>query len=185
MSIINYLIPTVAADIVGIFDEQFNQLFSTARPMKATVKLTSKTMDHPIETGSIRTDHKILNPIEIELPLIVSSFDYRDVYAAIREAYKRSSLLTILTNVTSYNNMIIDAMPHEEAPDMMDSISIALSLKEVFLVSSTTKYAPKDKTKVTTQKLGEQKPQAPKGSYLYRGGKSLADQVQSAISGGK
>lgn len=126
----------------------FGQMFANARPLKATVRETSKVMEHPVETGSMFSDFHIINPIEIDLPLLVvnksaggiaslfgagSNSNYATTYAQIRQAFINATPLTIKTRTGSYQNMIISDMPHEEEPEMFNAIVILLRLRQVLL----------------------------------------------------
>ena len=69
---------SVINSILGIPNStaSIGQLFIHARPMKATIRETSKVMEHPVETGVTLADHHIINPIEIDIPVIISSQYY-------------------------------------------------------------------------------------------------------------
>lgn len=128
------------------------QLFQNARPMRAIVRETSKVMEHPVENGVVLSDHHIINPIEIDIPLIVTSsstgilgqiigglgVNYSATYAQIRQAFQNATPLTVKTRTGAYNNMIIADMPHEEDPEMWDAITIFLHLKQVIYGDQTT-----------------------------------------------
>jgi hypothetical protein len=116
----------------------FGQMFANARPLKATVRETSKVMEHPIETGAVIADHHIINPVEIDLPMIVNSQFYAATYTQIRQAFVNATLLSVKTRVGTYSNMIITAMPHEEDADMYDAITIGLHLRQVLYVVAGT-----------------------------------------------
>ena len=132
------------------------QLFQNARPMKATVRETSKVMEHPVETGIMLSDHHIINPVEIDIPLIVTSSstgllgallgnlatNYAATYAQIRQAFYNATPLTVKTRTGAYSNMIIADMPHEEDPEMFDIITIALHLRQVLYAASLTNSPP-------------------------------------------
>src|SRR4051812_11635107 len=87
-------------DIVGIYDG-FNQVFADARPLKALLRETSKIMEHPAETGVTLADHHIINPVEIEIPLIITSDAYTATYQQIKTAFLAPALLTVKTPVNS------------------------------------------------------------------------------------
>jgi len=127
---------TSAQDVIGVFTQDSSiQLFVNARPIKAKVNTTASVMSHPVEDGTTITDHKVINPIEIELSMILSSSDYRSVYQSIKEVFEKSTLLTVQTRSGTYRSMIISAMPHDEDADLYDAIGLALKLNEVkFLV---------------------------------------------------
>lgn len=112
----------------------FGQMFASARPMKATIRETSRVMDHPVETGVILSDHHVINPVEIDLPLIVSSQFYAQTYGQIRQAFVNATPLSVKTRVGVYSDMIVADMPHEEEADAYDVITINLHLKQVLYV---------------------------------------------------
>ncbi|OWK36895.1 phage baseplate protein [Fimbriiglobus ruber] len=126
---------TILNSILGTSNAPaFGQLFANARPMKATVRETSKVMEHPVETGSMIADHHIINPVEIDLPLIISSQYYAATYNQIRQAFVNATALSVKTRVGIYSDMIVADMPHEEEADMYDVITINLRLKQVLYV---------------------------------------------------
>jgi hypothetical protein len=147
----------VTADVVGIFDSStFEQLYTGARPVKASVKTTAKVMQHPIEDGSSITDHRIIEPTEIELSTILNVGDSASVYANIRKGFINATLYIVQTKTGSYKNMIISAMPHEETAEMATSISLAIKMTEVKLVKPTTTVVPKSPKKKSTTNTGKQ-----------------------------
>lgn len=133
---------SAAVDVVGVFDSNLAQLFQTARPIKAMVKEESKLMEHPGETGVSITDHRIFQPVEIELSLILKPEGYRDTYAQIKAAYTQLTPLSVQTKTGTYANMYVLAMPHDEDPDFFDTVAIALKLREVILVAAQFSQLP-------------------------------------------
>jgi hypothetical protein len=116
----------------------FGQMFANARPLKATVRETSKVMEHPVETGAVIADHHIINPVEIDLSMIVNSQFYAATYTQMRQAFVNATLLSVKTRVGTYSDMIIADMPHEEDAEQYDAITIALHLKQVLFVVEGT-----------------------------------------------
>lgn len=168
--------------VVGIFDTNYNQLFSTAVSMKARVNPTSKMMEHPRESGSTIADHRVINLIEIELSMILRPEDYTSVHQQIYNAFLNGSLLIVQTRTGSYANMVIEKMPHDEDPDMYNTVSIAISLKEARIaqpkyvrLSVNTVSNPTDASTVQNGQT------APKQSIAIQGVKGLL----SAITGGR
>lgn len=160
-NILNTLLPSFAVDYVAVFDQDFNQLFRDARAIKATIKEEAKVMEHPVENGTIITDHRIILPVEIDLAMILLPDVYQDVYEQIRQYYFSSTLLTIQTKSGIYNNQLIAAMPHEEDPDQFDVITLALSLKQVQFVTAQYGVIPKQPKNNTTVKRGTQQATTP------------------------
>lgn len=151
--------PSAAVDVVCVLNEDLQQVFEKARPMKAQVKEESKTMKHPLETGATITDHRIILPTNIELSMVLASEDYPAVYNQIKDLFLRGELLTVQTRVGTFTSMLIEKMPHDESPDMADACALALTLEEAQFVTpqfSTFKVAsPRDSN---TTKRGEQQP---------------------------
>jgi len=153
------MISTNAQDVVAVLKSDFSQVFQKARAIKATIMRTSKAMEHPLETGASIVDHRIVLPTTIELSLILSSEDYRAVYQQVTDLFKRGELLTVQTRVESFGSMLIEKMPHDETPEMLDGVALALSLKEAQFVQpqfSTLKVRqPRDSN---TVQRGQQQP---------------------------
>lgn len=152
--------PNASADVVCILDENFRQLFPEARPMRADVRENGRTMEHPLETGQIVSDYRIILPIEIEIPVVIMAEDYRNVYQQIKTQYLNSSLLTVQTTSSVYPNMLLAEMPHRESPELYNTLTIYLRFKQVQLVQANSTFAPLDPENTDTQKLGAQNPSA-------------------------
>lgn len=159
-----------ATDVVAVLDSNFNQLFQLARPMKCNVNVQSKLMSHPVENGSLITDFRIVLPTEIELGMIIGGDEYRSVYQEIKTAYLNADALIIQTRADTYLNMVIEAIPHDESPDMFDAIPVALRFKEAILINvqyqALTPAAVATPSDQSTVKRGEQQPQ---NSIAYNG----------------
>lgn len=162
----------MSVDIVAVFDDKLNQLFPTARPLKATVREAAKLMEHPIESGSVITDHKIIEPIEITLHVVLTGEEYRDTYKAIHDAFVGENTLTVQTRTSSYDDMLIQEMPHEESPDMLDIVPMIIKLKQVIIITAQSQALPPRKASnpkdYSVVDQGEKNPK-PKGSALWRG----------------
>lgn len=170
----NQRIATASRDVVGVFNQNFVQVFERARPLKATVKEEAKVFEHPIETGATITDFRIIQPIEIELSLILQSEDYRDVYQQIRQSFLNGELLVVQTKSAVYENQLIQAMPHEEDPAQYDAITLALKLKQAQFVTPQFANLPLRKVRnpanSSTVQKGEQQPkESTRGSSILFG----------------
>jgi|SRR5579863_4119668 len=163
MSLTDYFLPSSEKDAVAVYDQNFNQVFPTARITKPVIKPSAKGMEHPIEDGVIITDHVIINPIELELPVIVQAPDLQDTYKTIFNYFTNSTLLTIQTKASTYSNMYILEMPHEEDPDLFDSIAVVIKFKQALIVTSEVSQAvvPKNPQNSSTVKRGTVQPTTP------------------------
>lgn len=154
------LTPNSGVDVVGVFDANFNQLFPNARAMKGRVKEGAKVMDHPVESGSTITDHRIIMPVEIDLDVMLSGADYRDTYARVREVFLGNDTVTVQTRTGSYANMLVAEMPHDEFADVADAIPMLIRLREVIFVTAQFQALPPakvaKKSDASTVKRGQQ-----------------------------
>lgn len=155
-----------AVDVVGIFDENLQQVFQEARPLKADVKETAQVMTHPIETGVKIADNKIINQVEITLNVMINSRYYNSVYTQIKQAFVSGTLLSIQTRTGVYPNMIVRSMPHQETPDEYDSIIMQLDFIEVLYAvptsvsaqSAPANFKPADEINSNTVQSGIKSP---------------------------
>lgn len=157
-NILATLIPQLAIDVVAVFTQDFTQVFPKARPLKAVVKEEAKVMEHPVETGAIITDHRIILPVEIELSMMLNSVDYQDVYREIRSYYLQSTLLVVQTKSGVYENQLIASMPHEEDPDQYGVLTLALKLKQVQFVTAKYGVVPRSPKHAAAVPRGTQEP---------------------------
>ncbi len=125
----------MTTDVTAVLNADFVQVFEKARAMKGTFSPTSKTREHPLETGATVTDHRIILPVTASLSLILSADDYKETYQQIRDLFIKGELLTVQTRVASFESMLIEKMPHDESADMLDGVIVALSLKEAQFVT--------------------------------------------------
>lgn len=150
MSLTNTNIPSAASDVVGVFDQGFNQVFPLARPIKATIDESAKAMEHPVETGVVITDHIIFQPNEIELSMILPSGEYRSVYQQIEQIYKAATVLSVQTRAATYQNMFIYRMPHQEDVELFDTISMFIRMRQILIIAPAAQSLPATSVKNPT-----------------------------------
>jgi len=136
---------TAAQDVVGVFDEGFNQLFVLARPLRVLIRDGSKLMKHPIETGGTIADHRVFEPIGAELHLILDPDEYQNTFQEIKTAHKDNKKLTVQTRVDTYANMVILEVPHDETGDILDTVAVGLKLEEAIFVDPQYAQLPPEK----------------------------------------
>jgi len=74
----------------------------------------------------------------------------------IKTLFEKSTLLTIQTRATTYENMIISDIPHDESAEVFDGIIIAMKLIEVNIVKPEITYAPRASSNASTVSRGKQ-----------------------------
>ncbi len=162
-------------DVLGVFDQGFSSLFFGAKYMSVDVNPTKKVMEHPIEDGSNITDFAIKNPDEIKLDIVLSPFLYQQTYQDIKALYDNNTLITVVTKVDQYSNMIVSAIPYKQDGSIINTIAISIMLKKVNIVSAQYGQLPpravKKPSDATTVDGGE------KASEDISGAKALKDLI--------
>jgi hypothetical protein len=156
-------------DEVAIFDPNtFQQIFNTARPLKANIDRQLKLMDHPLENGAVVSDFAIVLPVTIEMAMIVGGDEYQSVYQQIKAYWLARQPVTVQTKADVFQNMLIQGIPHEETPDMMDVLPIAFKLREIQVITVQYQALPPQAVQApadqSTVNRGAQQPQT---SILY------------------
>ena len=165
------LMSSYTYDVVAVTDPDTGlQLFDGAEIMKANVGPLSKIMDHPLEDGTPVSDFKIDLPVTIDLAMLIDSMQVTGVYQQIDLARRSATLLTVRTNADTYDNLIIEGLPHDELPEMFGMLALSLRLREVQLVTlqyqALTSNDVADQTAQSTVTTGETQPQQ-SNSVLY------------------
>lgn len=151
-----------AQDVTAVLNADYVQVFEKARAVKATVMRGSKAMEHPLETGALVTDHRIILPTVVELSMILASEDYPAVYRQICDLFLAGELLVVQTRVDSFPSMLIEKIPHDETPEMLDGVAVAVTLKEALFVSPKFSTVKVEKPKNSaTVKQGQKQPTEP------------------------
>lgn len=149
----NLLTNSGRIDIVGILNQEtLKQIFVDARPVRATVRETSRVMDYPVETGAVLSDHKVIMPTEIEMVCIIRSDTFSTAFQEMRGAWLNATELSVQTRMGTYRNMIITELPHVEDSDMANAVVISIRLREVLFVvpasvapsGDLANYSPRD-----------------------------------------
>jgi len=174
---ITALIPSFGEDVVAIFkknaaDEDV-QILEDAHLMQASIGEDVSAFQHPLENGRIRVDHRIIQPVTIELRVILTdkasiigaalreSLDFktaaRDTYRDLRELFLAGTSLSVQTRANTYPNQLINSMPHDETPALFNGLIISLSMSELLIETSNKAFGPAEAKDSDTQARGIQR----------------------------
>ena len=140
--------------VVGIYDKSYNKLFDKAFINSIDVDIPSKVPSHPRETKGAFSDAKIIEPIKINVSLLITDSSDQDTFPAIQNAYYRNDELCIQSRYDIYENMVIADNPHKV--DSKSGATINLSLQQILLVTNKTEFQPKNIRDKDTVKKGVQ-----------------------------
>jgi hypothetical protein len=159
-------------DVVGVYTEEFKQVFSDAVIMKLNVVPEAEMMKQPLERGAIVIDHRIILPTTIELSLILRPETVKETYQTITRLYRDATSLIVQTKVSVFKNQIIQSPPHEENADMYDTIMIIIKLTEVQFAQTQTKLVPRKASYRPKVNRGQQQPQKEQTTAIRQLGKA-------------
>lgn len=169
MSLLNTLVPLPQADVIAILDDEGNQILTDGHAMSVDLVENSTLFSHPVETNFVITDGKVVDPVIATFTILFEGDLYKKGYDDIKSLFLSSARLALQTRTGTYENMILESIPHEETPEVFDSIIMRLSLKEALTFSTVIVDAP-----VSTQDRGQIQPGAPEptdaesGSLAFR-----------------
>jgi len=109
----------------------------------------AKIMDHPLENGSVITDHVVFSPNKAKFSIIIDDEDQSSL-SEINKYYKDSIPLTIKAKGEMYSNMIIYAKPFKLSSNYFNKTSYTLLMRTV--QTAETQYV-----KMTTDQVKDPK----------------------------
>jgi hypothetical protein len=158
--------------VIAILDEEGNQLFSTAVNINVAA-IESKTFaSHSLENKQVVVDDQFDNPGAISMQMILNPVDYQSVYSEIKAAYKAVTNFTIQTRVDTYTNMYLAQLPHEESPEMFNTIAITLEFTEQIIAGADSETMTSErvssKSDASTVNAGQKSSTDNDGTVLQR-----------------
>jgi len=182
MSSYSMAMASFAVDVVRITDEFGAQLFTEARAMRAAVNRSSTLCEHPLETGNTAADFKVIKPNVAQLTMFIPADAYGSVYQEIEQAYTDSTSLIVQTRASSFANMVITDMPHDEAPDLGDTVAVTLTIKEVVWFTTSTETMPAKEVAVSPKSANTGGTAKPDADTVKQGQKSATDATATTQS---
>ena len=154
---------------VSLYNENGQELLTSASIVSCSVNDTSKLMEHPIESGAVVSDYKIFNPVTATLTVALSQMEYSSEFAEVYSIYKSCKFVTLQTKTNVYQNLQILSLQHEANSQNVNRPSLVIQFKEALTVEAqfdsvkTLKNAGSGNTKNLGSK---QAVESPKNSIL-------------------
>lgn len=170
------LIPTFGEDVVAVYRQSDTgddvQVFEHANLIQVEVNERATFFKHPLEDGKSIVDHRIIEPVDITMRVILVdsqsllrlatggslTIRTKDVYDQIREAFLAGTLLSVQTRTSTYRRQLIQAIPHVESAEIFDGVVLTLNMSELQFETAQVTSTPEDETKVSTVGRGKLNP---------------------------
>lgn len=126
-------IPTIVGVVDGIPD--------------STVKRSSKVVQHPVEDGSVISDHVHASPVTVSLEVFVSDVvttpgsqpagesKQQIAFGLMRDLYEQNTLVTVTTPYEQLPNMVINGLTWERKSGSSLGLELSVSLTQVRIVT--------------------------------------------------
>lgn len=111
---------------------------------RISIEDDSKTFEHPIETGAVIADYRIVNPKRASLQAYISINDTVTL-KELEYLYLSGAELKIRANNNVINKIMISSKPFEITGSIFDKSLYSISLKEFFEVTPTYVNMPPKK----------------------------------------
>jgi hypothetical protein len=133
-----------------------NKVLANAGFMNATVDDNATLMEHPLEDGSVITDHIVFNSNNIRVQVIIDDAD-KSSLEQLNRYYADSTLLSVKVKNQMFNNMVISGMPYEAQSSHFDKTVYQIIFKSVIFITSQYGAAniPKSPKNGATAKTGQ------------------------------
>ena len=109
--------------------------FYRSSVLRYGIEERSRMCDHPIEDGSVISDHKLKDPITFSCALAMPEFLGGLVVDDLKTYYRESLKIIVQCATGVYMNMILAEMPTEITPDKASRPIFDLKFREVMIVS--------------------------------------------------
>ncbi len=165
---------------IELFEQQnYFPILQNAKIMEVSVASSQELMDQPIEKGATITDFTIKKPKVFEVAFVLSAVSYLSDYLLIKQLYENNTYLILQTTVDTYKQLLIQAMPYKENGEMIQSLRISLTLREVQTVEPSYSPAPaedntpKQAQLQNTTNRGNVQPKNPSDTQAQKGNSAL------------
>jgi hypothetical protein len=155
--------------LFSTLDSQIIQLFGVVDAIpEENHQVSVGTTDYPIETGATLTDHAFIKPTQLTLQgyvsdilvgrftTIVTPFRDREAWERIILQIQKRELVSVVTLLTTYNNMVIEDVTTSKDISSGRSLIFTMRLKQLLIADTQTTKLPKKQTKgAATNKTSE------------------------------
>lgn len=123
--------------------------------MSAEVVEDCKLTEHPLESGQVLADNKVIMPTEINVQITLPAQDYKDKLALLKKYKDENQMIYIETKFGSYFNMQIVSIPCSMNTNNINRLTFNVKFREV-LVSGQNVVVPENVADSDTINTGTQ-----------------------------
>lgn len=111
-------------------DESMEPVLESFAPMRIDVMDEKKATRFQVESGSVRSDHVIENPVEIMVDIILTDDDAQSQFDELTRYYSENKLVSVQCNFGTYTSMLIESIPHVEQSAIYKGAALPVRLVE-------------------------------------------------------
>ncbi len=120
--------------IVGLFNEDEEELISSRSPVTINESLTSKYLMHPREDGTSIIDHRVIVPMTISMDYVFTQRSYQDDWNRVVSAFYNAEKLLVRTKTLLHDNMYIRSLPTKNSNRVFNGVMVTINLIQTLIV---------------------------------------------------
>lgn len=158
---VNTAIIISTSDSGGSFASSANKNKSIAgiHPMSITIHDSVKVARHPVETGEVVLDNKVIQPSEVSVTCLVECAYWDKVSRMLDKMLleKSNNPFTIRTKTDDLQGYILYDIVEKQTSDKWDMVEIDLKFIEQLVIESSSISTPANKSNSDTVDSGQSK----------------------------
>lgn len=123
------MIHNYVSDVIFVRDSFSNKSLPGVHPIHVTLHHPTKVVRHPVETGQVIMDNKVIMPSEITVSCFIEVSHYPEVKDTLMDYLDDTTgerLCDIETKTDAYNNMLLYDIVEKQTKDKYDVVEIDL-----------------------------------------------------------
>lgn len=104
-------------------DRTLTPIWESQNPMRVTVRESKRVTKYTVEDGTVRNDHIVDDPIEIEIQFIITD-ELQSQFSELQQTFNDRQIVTVQTKSSVYPSMVVEEIPQEQDNERYDAITV-------------------------------------------------------------
>jgi len=113
----------IRTPVLVLDNETLTPIWDSQHPMKVTVRESKRVTGFTVEDGTIRNDHIVDDPVEIEIQFVITD-ELQSQFSELQQTFNDRQLVTIQTKSAVYSSMVVSEVPQEQDNERADAITV-------------------------------------------------------------
>lgn len=113
----------IRTPVLILDNETLTPIWDSQNPMKVAVRESKRVTSFTVEDGTVRNDHIVDDPVEIEIQFILTN-ELQSQFSELQQTFNDRQLVTIQTKSAVYSSMVVNEVPQEQDNERADAITV-------------------------------------------------------------